>query len=591
MSPLVGSALSLLALLPQDNEWGRVSALILNPHIAGATVERAHRGVLDARMREAGEMQVSIESLRRLCRKEDSACAALERILGKWLRLREQAPATQSAAGWSRTFSALLESLGWPGEEALTSAEYQTAGAWGRMLSQFAATDGFAGALSITEALSLLGRMAAETVFQPESEESPVQVMGTLEASGLAFDHLWVAGLHDEAWPAPSKPNPFLPVRMQRESGQPRCSPERELEFTALITGRLLASAPDVIVSYPALVEDHEVSVSPLILRVAKIEVEKLSLHAAPTYAESIRESRLMDQLVDELAPPLDEEKWQRGGSKVFQYQSACPFRAFAELRLRAEQLETPVPGLDARRRGTLVHAALEEFWKEVRNHDALCARGDIPEVVSESVRKAIARLERGTGAKLPERFALLETQRLEGLVLAWLELEKERGPFEVIQPEEGQYAELGGIRARVRPDRVDRLPDGSDIIVDYKTRGTSVAEWETARPDEPQLPLYCAIHEGPLAGVLFGQIKTGELQFRGWTSEAGVVPGVKPADLTAMVRDWRVVLERLAGEFRMGHAEAGPKDRSKSCRYCSLAALCRVAECYALGDEEEAER
>ena len=591
MHPLVGSALSLLSLSPQRNEWDKVSGLILNPYIAGAAAERASRGLLDARVRKAGDMQVSMTWLRRLCRVDESACPALERILGPWMRLREQVPATQSAAGWSRMFSLLLESLGWPGEEALTSTEYQTACAWGRMLSQFAATDGFAGILSMAEAVSLLGHLAGETVFQPESEEAPVQVMGALEASGLRFDHLWVAGLHDEAWPGPPKPNPFLPVGLQRRGGLPRCSPEPELEFAALITRRLLASASDVVVSYPVLVEDHEVSPSPLILGVRRIDVEELALDGDTAYVETIRESRAMDQVVDEQAPPLDDAEWQRGGSKVFRYQSACPFRAFAELRLSAEEMETPVPGLDARRRGTLVHAAVEEFWKEVRTHDALCAREDIPDVVSESVRKAMGRLERDTGAELPERFGALDAQRLEGLVTAWLELEKERGPFEVIQPEEGSSAELGGIRTRVRPDRVDRLPDGSDIIIDYNTRRTSVAEWETDRPDEPQLPLYSAIHKGTLSGVLFGQIKAGDLQFRGWTREAGIVPGVKPTDLTTLVRDWRAVLERLADEFRAGHAEAGPKDRSKSCRYCSLAALCRVAECYSLGDEEEAER
>jgi len=589
--PLAGSALSLLSLSPQRNEWDKVSKLILNPYIAGAAVERASRGSLDARVRKGGEVQVSMSLVRRLCRMDGSACPALERALGQWMRLREQAPATQSAAGWSRTFSALLESLGWPGEDTLTSTEYQTASAWSRMLSRFAATDGFAGVLSMTEALSLLRHLAAETVFQPESDEAPVQVMGALEASGLRFDHLWVTGLHDEAWPGPPKPNPFLPVRLQREGGLPRCSPERELEFAALVTRRLLASAPDVVVSYPVLVEDHEVSPSPLILGVRRIDVEELALDGDTPYVETIRESRAMDQVVDEQAPPLDDVEWQRGGSKVFQYQSACPFRAFAELRLCAEEMETPVPGLDARRRGTLVHSALEEFWKEVRTHDALCTRDDIPDVVGESVRKAIDRLERDTGAQLAERFGALETQRLEGLVTAWLELEKERGPFEVTQPEEGNSSELGGIRTRVRPDRVDRLPDGSDIIIDYKTRRTSVAEWETERPDEPQVPLYSAIHKAPLAGVLFGQVKAGDLQFRGWTREPGIVPGVKPTDLTTLVRDWRAVLERLADEFRGGHAEAGPKDRSKSCRYCSLAALCRVAECYSLGDEEEAER
>jgi len=74
---------------------------------------------------------------------------------------------------------------------ALTSVEYQIGEAWNRVLSQFAATDAFAGALSMEEAASLLGCIAAETVFQPEGEEAPVEVLGTLEASGLRFDHLW----------------------------------------------------------------------------------------------------------------------------------------------------------------------------------------------------------------------------------------------------------------------------------------------------------------------------------------------------------------------------------------------------------------
>jgi probable DNA repair protein len=414
-------------------------------------------------------------------------------------------------------------------------------------------------------------------------------VLGTLEASGLHVDHLWVAGLHDEAWPGPPKPNPFLPIIMQREAALPRCSAERELEFASVLTRRLLASAPDVVVSYPALVDDHEVSPSPLILPVRKIDPAELALDGSPAYAETIQASRTMDQFVDEQAPPI--ESWERGGTKVFQYQSACPFHAFAELRLGAEALEVPVPGLDPRRRGTLVHTALEEFWKEVHTHDDLCARGDIADVIRASVRIAIERLERTIGSEIPQRFALLESRRLERLLSDWLDIEKQRGAFEVIQPEGERYAHLSGIHARVRPDRVDRLPDGSEIIIDYKTRQTSVNEWATERPDEPQLPLYSAIHERPLAGVLFGQLKAGDLRFRGWTSATGIVPGADSTDLASMVGEWRAVLERLAGEFRAGHAEAGPKDRSRSCRYCSLAGLCRVAECYSLGDEEEAER
>jgi hypothetical protein len=92
---------------------------------------------------------------------------------------------------------------------------------------------------------------------------------------------------------------------MQRESGLPRCSAERELEFAALITRRLLASAPDVVISYPALVEDRDVALSPLILPVRKIGLEELALDDCTSYAESVRDSRVMEQMVDEQAPPL----------------------------------------------------------------------------------------------------------------------------------------------------------------------------------------------------------------------------------------------------------------------------------------------
>jgi len=53
--------------LPQRNEWDKVSGLVLNPYVAGAVTERAGRGLLDARMRRAGEMRVSMAALRRLC--------------------------------------------------------------------------------------------------------------------------------------------------------------------------------------------------------------------------------------------------------------------------------------------------------------------------------------------------------------------------------------------------------------------------------------------------------------------------------------------------------------------------------------------
>jgi len=61
-------------------------------------------------------------------------------------------------------------------------------------------------------------------------------------------------------------------------------------------------------------------------------------------------------------------------------------------------------------------------------------------------VVRAVARLEERRGAPLPERFAALERRRLEEILTAWLELEKGREAFEVIQPEGEREGNVGGI-------------------------------------------------------------------------------------------------------------------------------------------------
>ena len=588
---IVRSALGILGLSADRTEWDEMGALVRDRYLAGAETERTARGLLDARLRESGRTQVSIAEVSEEARRK-SPCPLLVRALRGWLQARDSAPDRQTTAHWAATFSAMLEAIGWPGEQPLNSVEYQTVEAWKKALSAFAGTDFLAGEMSAAEALSLLTRIAGGADFQPESPESPLQVLGALEATGLHFDHLWVTGLTDESWPGPPSPDPFLPIRLQREAGVPRCSPERELAFAMLVTDRLLASSPDVVLSYPTHDGDRELSPSPLILSIPRTTVADLPVSDIATCVDAIHQSRVLEQIVDEVGPPLGEEAWARGGTRVFQYQAACPFRAFVELRLGAEDLEVPVPGLDARQRGTLIHAALEEFWTEVRTHEALCTRTDIAAVVQQSVARAVARLEDRRGAPLPERFAALERRRLEEILTAWLELEKGREAFEVIQPESERDGSVGGIHFKVKIDRIDRLTghgDGErDVIIDYKTGMTSIRSWETERPEEPQLPLYSVVYgERPLAAVLFAQLKTGDLKFKGVRDDAVVIPGADSGDLAARISEWRNVMEHLAAEFRAGHAEADPKAPVKTCRYCSLACLCRIAECEAYWNVE----
>jgi ATP-dependent helicase/nuclease subunit B len=584
--PMIQSALAILSLSPTENHWSRISSLLRNPYLFGSDTEYTKRALLDAGMRRDCGNNIPMSYLRQLCREHAPQCLLFDRALSRWLAARAQSPPVQTIGQWARSFSTMLEAFGWPGERKLNSIEYQTMQAWTELLSVFASTDLTGGSISFAEAISLIKRIAVKTMFQPETEQASVQILGVLEASGLFFNHLWIAGLHDEVWPAEANPNPFLPLRLQRDKGIPRCSPERELEFAALITRRLLSGGSDVVLSYPEREKDRELGPSPLI---ASIPIAaRNDLRNGVSIVDIIKKSEAIERFVDEKGPPLIKASRQRGGTKVFQYQAGCPFRAFVELRLGAEALEFPVPGLDPRQRGILVHSALEEIWKHLKTHSALCASHDLFESVRRSVDYGIDRLEQSRGAALPRRFAELERERLQRLIMDWLEFEKTRLPFEVVQPEEERFAEVSGIRFKVKIDRIDRLTDGREVIIDYKTGMPNPRSWETDRPDEPQLPLYSTIHEKPLAGVLFAQIKIGKLRFLGIVDNDIVIPGAMSLDLAARIQEWRSVLGKLALDFQAGRAEVNPKSPSKQCHYCPLVCMCRIAEIEDSRDEEE---
>jgi hypothetical protein len=186
---------------------------------------------------------------------------------------------------------------------------------------------------------------------------------------------------------------------------------------------------------------------------------------------------------------------------------------------------------------------------------------------------------------------------------LLWLDYEAKRVDFKVSKIEEKCETEIHGLMLRFRADRVDEV-QGGKLILDYKSGPVSAAVWDGERPDEPQLPLY-GIHGGfyPLRGLLFAQIRAGEVCFKGRVEHAtstvtpylkGNDPLVKnPLDKNTLGA-WSEALSNLADQFLAGDASVAPKSFPKTCRYCALPSLCRVAETLVVleveDDEEVAE-
>lgn len=568
------------------------SAMLRSPFLAGHAEEMAARAQLDARLRQAGEETINAHGLMREARaalaKAHTAAPRLADQLRVW-RDALPSPAQRLApSGWSEIFGRLLHLVGWPGDGAPDHDRVRALEAWRDLLSDLSAQDPISRRLSYMEAFSLLRRMAMERVFQPPSPAAPVQVLGLMEASGLAFDRLWVLGLDDETWPASPRPNPFLPLPLQRAHGMPHASAERELEFAQRLTGRLARSAAQVVFSHPRHAGDEERRPSPLLASLPELRAADLP-PLAQTVAARQYAAREMESLSDMQAPELPAGSQVGGGTTLLQLQAACPFRAFAQVRLGARSPEEPEPGLDARARGQLVHAAFKLLWEALGSHAQLCSLADdaLREIIERAVTQAIDGVAPQRGHTLSGRFREVETRRLVALLRQWLEVEKARAPFRVLGAELPQALMLGGLQLSGRMDRIDALDGGGVAIMDYKTGHAEPKDWQGERPDEPQLPAYAIgmLRDEPVRALLFARLRLGDkFGFAGLAESAGVAPRVPAAGDEAsawsqQIDTWRATLDGLASAFRAGDARVDPKEFPKTCEYCGLQALCRVHE------------
>jgi ATP-dependent helicase/nuclease subunit B len=588
----VRTALNLLALAEGALPLTEMGELLRSPYLAGGDSEMTSRARVDAALRRIGDVRVSAASLLRVLARP-AGDAILAPVLAEHVQQFRTAtrPAGQrrTPSQWLTVFVRLLQAMGWPGERSLSSAEHQIVSAWKELLSVFSALDAVLPAMRYGDALVRVQQLAQEKLFQIETAETPVQILGAFEASGLQFDALWVMGLTDDVWPAAPRPNPFLPVALQRARGVPHASADREFEFCMNLTQRLLASAPDVVLSHPEREQDRQLRPSPLIRDYAVVPPMDIS---ATRYRDLVRASGTRETLIDSQASELAPGTFVRGGTALFRSQSACAFRAYAEFRLGARALDEPEPGLAPSDRGTLLHGVLTRVWTDIGSHAQLVgtAQLELLSRVTGAVRDEVERLQRKRPESVTDSIVALEVERLVTLVLEWLDIERQRTPFVVRPGETPARPAIAGLVTEVRMDRVDELGDGTLAVIDYKTGIANVNDWFGARPAEPQLPLY-ALFGVPLesvSAILYARVRRGESKFVGVSQRENVAPRVEPHDESrlamrvgsweSLFEDWTNVLTRLAEEHRTGQASVNPRDRNV-CRQCHLHAFCRVHE------------
>ncbi len=584
--PLVADALHVLALARGDAQFEHVSRVLRSPFIGGGEAERDVRARLDVRLRRRCGPAVSLDEVQRLCGAAQSPPAPmlierLERLAKRQSDFRGE----RCASEWAKLFSEALRAMGFPGERACDSAEHQALARWHELLAEFATVERVMPVLACRDALRLLATMANDAIFQPQAHEVPIQILGVLESAGLEFDHLWVMGLTDDAWPLPARPNPFMPVRLQRAAGIPQADPVSSLDLDRRITEGWLRAAGEVVVSHARMRKESELAPSPLIAPIAEVPFEALDTAPLRLLRDGIAASGKLEAIDDPSGPALAQALVPSGGTRVFRDQAACPFRAFAHVRLAAEAMEVPRPGLDPRDRGTLVHCMLANTWRVIGTHARLSGmkEDELEALLKTSADEAIAQVRRSA---LSGRFAQLEHERLVKTTREWLAIERLRDGFEVVEIEQKHSLEFGGVSVNVKLDRVDRLPSSERVVIDYKSGNCSASSWLGSRPEEPQLPMY-ALGTSNVAAIAFAQVKAGQMGFKGYARDEGLLPKVGPVgkgqakrypSWAVLLQELRVELDSIGRGFAAGDARVDPK-RGTTCGTCDLHMACRIAE------------
>ncbi|MGB8481446.1 MAG: PD-(D/E)XK nuclease family protein [Acidobacteriaceae bacterium] len=623
----IRTALTLLAWLDKSLPPEDVSWLVVHGRFSSESSDA--RAMIDKKFRERDFQlggHVSFSSFREWMTGSGSeeVGSPLRRTLERFVvaAKRQDIGKNRSFADWRESVEELLAAADWGLLTAADSAEYQLLRRWNALLNELSSLSSVTGSVSFSDAIERLKSLSAVMLFTLETRNAPVQILGVSEAAGLTFDRIWWMNAQAASWPPRGYAQPFLPWSVQRAAHMPYADAAADAVFVGRVTRRILNSALAAIVSFalqesdPTTASAHapspEIAISPAV-RSALPEVPLIAIGEflsgqiqSPSQSEADAESSALEVVGEETAIPFQGTQ-VRSGVTFLKDQAACPFQAFAEMRLAAEPIEEADGGLPAKAQGIILHEVLQRFWDEMKSQKRLLETTEVEcrEMLRAHIHQALRRFREHAEESWQRALLDIETDRIESRLMQWLEVERRRPDFTVVKTEDTlEQMHLGGVELRCRIDRIDQVEQGI-VLLDYKAGKVDSKACDGERPDEPQLPAYAVLRQDsasddrPLAGIAFAGLHPRNVDLSVVGSLAGVFPvtpgarshprgNLSPEGLRQQQEEWRTTLTRLAEDFVAGVAVVDPKKGRETCRYCAQGLLCRVREAEGVGDSSD---
>lgn len=373
---------------------------------------------------------------------------------------------------------------------------------------------------SLTEELETMAPSVFSEIFDTLSANVTVQaklaghprlaIWGPLEARLQQADRVILAGLNETVWPAQPAADAFLPRRFRKALGL--TAPEARLGLAAHDFAQL-ATAPDVLMLCAARRDDAPSVPSRWVLRLRTLvegalgqEGAQAALSPKPeadprVWAEALRtDTQTKSTAFGKPAPcpPIEDRPKRLSVTRINTLQRD-PYTIYAGSILKLSPLDPLNAPLDARPRGTAIHAALEDFETLPK-----------PDQTALTLQRSFAEKLREAGS--PEHIVLAERAVLGKTAAQYVDWWQARqaNRVNVWTEEEGSLTlDIAGAPFKLTgiADSIEKMKDGTYTIIDFKT-GKGKTRKEITSGFEQQLPLLALItNEGALENAPSGPV------------------------------------------------------------------------------------
>ena len=420
-----------------------------------------------------------------------------------------------------------------------------------------------------------------------------VEILGLLEARLLTFDLVVLGALDETVWPLATDPGPWMSRPMRAAFGLPE--PETRIGRVAMDFCLFACAAPEAVLSRAARRGGAPTVPARWLTRLETFlagQDLKLPRSAMPALAVLLDQpARVMPVLRPAPRPDRALRPREISVTEVADL-LADPYAFYAKRVLRLRKLDALDADVGALDYGQIVHAALAGFVKAVAaapggwpgEEPARDIWNDQAEaaLVAQGPRPALAAFWRPRLARIGD-FVVGEEAAMRaggGIAQSWVEID---GRLLLTRPR-------GAVTLKARADRIDRLGDGSFVVLDYKT-GTTPKPGDLRDGNAPQLPLEAAI----LAGEGFGKALHGAVRaLTYWKLSGGETPGevkpmvTEPEDVAELAELALQKLGELVDRFLLGDAAFPARPHpGRTTRGTDYDQLSRYAE-WADAEEEE---